>query len=190
MTHAAPLSEQDWLAIGGHFASQKQWPKALWCYKNLSITLDRLINETVALIKIAHPEAIRQALSKAEHLIWKYPNESTAWDAAGNAAIAAVDFDLAAFRFAKARQLAPKRPDHIVNLAYVYQMLQRWDDAESLYIEAIQIDPLKVELRTYYGMLKMLRGDWETGLMNYDARLLHANPLPQNGKPIWQGNSY
>jgi tetratricopeptide (TPR) repeat protein len=186
MSLATIPNHADWLRVGGEFSQSGEHPKALWCYEHLDDGPDKLRNRISTLIFM---KQFDEARDLAITYTARYPSMSDAWDAAACVEMGASDFSKSEEFLNRAISLDNTREQHWANLGFTYQMLGRYEDAERAWGQALQINPLKVELHTWIGMIQMAQGKWREGIARYDARFLHANPLPQNGKPIWRGES-
>jgi tetratricopeptide (TPR) repeat protein len=88
-----------------------------------------------------------------------------------------------------ALDINPKMVDALIMAAMIYGINGN-RHLQKLYHElAVESDPLQSELKVWTSLDQLLCGDFEKGLQNYEYRLATpgANPIPPNGKPIWNG---
>lgn len=97
------------------------------------------------------------------------------------------NYDKALAQAMIAHKIDPEATDPLILAAMMHGIKGNvWE--QLLYHElASKKDPTNTELRVWCGMDAMLIGQFDAGLNNYEARLAHANPMPQSGKPIWNG---
>jgi hypothetical protein len=86
----------------------------------------------------------------------------------------------------------PSNPHPYSNCGRTLMELQRWDDAGAMFERALALDASRVDARWNFAMLQLLRGDYEQGWVNHEARWRGAGELnyrPHGGinHPLWQG---
>jgi tetratricopeptide (TPR) repeat protein len=86
----------------------------------------------------------------------------------------------------------PSNPLAYSNCGRTLMELQRWDEANAIFEQALAIDPNRVDARWNLAMLQLMRGDYARGWVNHEARWEGSGELnhrPHGGlpQPLWQG---
>jgi Tfp pilus assembly protein PilF len=142
-----------------------------------------------------HEQAVtcyRQALVLQPNYVDALVNLGTAFRAQG-------ELDGAVTCYEKALQLKPDLPAAYNNLAIALIGLGRSAEAESNYVRALGLMPSSAELRVGFSLVKLLLGDYESGLALFESRL-DTDTLPRaaygalnerlaevRGLPRWHG---
>lgn len=178
----------DWLTIGDKFAEEKQWGRALYCYNRITVPGSLPHTKRIAaLVNIGTPDAMMSAGDLAWKLYIDYPLDANAVWARGSVFMAACKFEVASDLFLQAHMMDNSESRHGCDAALALQQCGRFEEAKRMFEQVIALHPLKIEVRTWYGMLLMLMGDLTNGWREYESRVFHDTPVPVNGKPVWNG---
>jgi len=94
----------------------------------------------------------------------------------------------------RALRYDPRSRDAHGNLHWIYGLANRWDEEERALAKALEFFPDDPEYLVSRAMLRLLRGDFEGGWADFDARLRHPERYPIRrsllGKPVWNGESF
>jgi tetratricopeptide (TPR) repeat protein len=182
--------DQWWIDAGKGFVEKNENRKALYCFGAISDRATRVYNCVQALRDLSKEDALKVAL----HGVIETDETETSgkdlgllYGALGHAYLVNHLWKPAVASFEASTAYDHTSPQAWADLAFSYQMVSRFEDAVHAYKRAVILDPLRVELRTWLAMSQMLLRQWDEGLMNYEVRLLHANPMPMGRGRLWTG---
>ena len=119
------------------------------------------------------------------------PALAPAWNNLGNTLRELEQAEEAAECYRKSLQLRPNHPQTLHNLGLAYKDVIRLDDAMRCFDAALALDPAHHECRVSQAMVLLLRGDFERGWREYEARwnLTRAFTRPSFSQPLWDGSN-
>lgn len=91
----------------------------------------------------------------------------------------------------RATALAPKSAAAYGNMGLTYASMRLWDQSEKAFNAGLARAPGDVGLLWNRANMYLDRGDWETGLREYEVRIQHRGPpnFPKMPYPMWRGES-
>lgn len=179
----------DWRKIGDWFFMEENYQKAAMAYsKTLTVppTNDNQAMTMYALAKyhIGDLESCRWAINEVFLL---EPGNSFATHVEGLLFQAQGDFEAAELAILESVANMPEQPDFRLNLAYLYQILGKFKEAQDQYEEVIKRDPTHLRARFFRSMSLLTQGQFKEGFAEYETRYSMIPVVPQIGKPIWRG---
>lgn len=131
------------------------------------------------------------ALRTADEGIRVNPDNALSWTNAANAWLKLREPDNALIAAERACALSPEYGSALLSLNNALKELQRWDDAFDVMVRAAHAAPHEPEIKWSIAMLQLLRGDYENGLVNHEARWT-GSPELQRGQYLgddkqWRG---
>lgn len=184
----SPFSQRDWAILNNHFVDRGEFKKALWCTEHIDDDFNRSLHKINHLLKIGGDDDIVLAGLIAQDLKDAHPDRAETFHSLGAVYAAKGMAAVAVECYSSAVSIAPNVPKYHADLAFALGLDGRHEESIAHYSEAIKKNQSKVELRTWAAMQQMLSGDWGNGLIQYEARLMHANPCPQD-RPMWTGEN-
>jgi len=167
-----------------------QYPEAItWLERAVNSAPDKA--EYATHLAIAHQKNGENL--HAEHLLRQVlqsdPTNSIAWLNLGITLHARHRLEEALACFRRAEALAPADPRPPQNAATVCQALGRLDEAERLFTRALILKADYGTARWNLALLRLLRGDYQRGFADFDARFYKTDPIPRRhtNLPAWNG---
>lgn len=167
-----------------------QYPEAIaWLERAVSSSPDKA--EYATHLAIAHQKNgdHQQAEQLLRHVLTNDPTNSIAWLNLGITLHSQHQLEEALACFRRAEALAPADPRPPQNAATVCQALGRLDEAERLFVRALVLKPDYGTARWNLALLRLLRGDYQRGFTDFDARFCKTDPIPRRhtNLPAWNG---
>ncbi|WP_114808984.1 tetratricopeptide repeat protein [Paraburkholderia kururiensis] len=189
-----PQLAQAWFQQGLSYQMNNALQPALAAYQRalpLDYEYPSLLNNIGALHESLGEHDV--ALRFCNEAIRVDPADFRAWTNASNAWLALRDPQRALIAVARARALAPDYPPALLALSNVLKEMQRWDEALEPLVHLVQIGTADAKIQWSIAMLQLLRGDYENGLINHEARwqgsseMQTLRPLPPEQR--WNGEN-
>ena len=110
----------------------------------------------------------------------------------GSACRQTFELDRSCEMFERAIAVDPSNPLAYSNYGLTFKELQRWEEAIAIFERALAVDPNFIGARWNLAMAQLLRGDYERGWINHEARWEGSPELRGKAKgglpqPEWQG---
>lgn len=131
-----------------------------------------------------------EAIAELTRAIALAPNSAVAHSNRGVPLHAIGRLDEALADFDRALELDPAYADAIVNRGTVLKDMGRISEVEAVYAQALKVAPDHPEANWNWGLLALLRGDFETGWRNYEWRWkskARSREYLITDKPQWRG---
>lgn len=180
----------DYLDMGRLFFDRKEYAKAEVIFQAAIITDGTKPHAFVNQSQAQREQGfLTAAVACAREAIQVDPTCAPAYHARSKAYDSLADFTAEEADLQQCLALEPDDPRWLCALAYFYITMGRFREALALYEKVVALNPYDWHSRFSVTTTKVALGDWspET-LMGYDIRhFLGAQIVPQNGKPLWQG---
>lgn len=179
----------DWNKIGDWFFMEENYKQAAMAYgKTLAVppTNEGQMITKYALAKyhIGDLDSCRWAINEVFLL---EPGNAFATHVEGLLFGAQEDWEASELALLESLVGMPEQPDFRLNLAYLYQILGRFAEAQIQYEEVIKRDPTHLRARFFRSMALLTQGQYVEGFKEYETRYSMLPLVPQVGKPIWRG---
>lgn len=179
----------DWNKVGDWFFMEENYKQAAMAYaKTLTVppTNEGQMMTKYALAKyhVGDLESCRWAVNEVFLL---EPGNPFATHVQGLLLGAQGDFAASELALLESVVNMPEQPDFRLNLAYLYQILGRFADAQKEYEIVIGRDPTNLRARFFRSMSLLTQGQFKEGFKEYETRYALLPLIPQVGKPIWRG---
>ncbi len=179
----------DWNKVGDWFFMEENYKQAAMAYAR-TLTVPPT-NEGQAMTKYALAKLHIGDLDSCDWALREVfllePVNQFATHVEGLLLQAQGDFEAAELAILESVANMPDRPDFRLNLAYLYQILGRFAEAEKEYGEVIRRDPTNLRARFFRSMSLLTQGKFREGFTEYETRYSLLPLVPQIGKPIWRG---
>ncbi len=182
-------SAADWRQIGDWFYLGENYAKAAMAYGK-AITApptneNQLLNMyAIAKYHVGDLDSCRWAIGEAFLL---EPQNAFSTHIEGLVLGAENKFDESHAYLIESMSKMPENVDYRLNLAYLYQIMGKFDKAQEQYEVAIKLDPSALRIRVFRAMSLLTQGKLEEGYREYELRYSMLPLVPQIGKPIWRG---
>lgn len=152
--------------------------------------MPRLRNNLAAALSLTGG-AVDEQLALLESAVQADPSYADAWINLTQASRHGMNLSRALEAGGRAIECAPDSPMAHNNYGLALCEAQRWDDAERASKRAVALAPGDASMRSNFGMLLLMRGDYEAGWPAFEARWDGSGELrglrPVLPGPLWQG---
>jgi tetratricopeptide (TPR) repeat protein len=185
--------------LGACYAATGRLEEAIGCYQE-ALALDPEASVAYSnLGNVLHEQGrLDEAVACHKRALSLNPGDPLAYSNLGNVLSDQRKLDDAIACYRKAIELKPGFAEAHSNLGNALLALGRVEDAELELRQALELQPDSVHGKFSYALLKLLAGDYETGLPLYECRFeeralsrvystLRARSAMLRGAPRWQG---
>ncbi|CAO3430888.1 tetratricopeptide repeat protein [Azospirillum doebereinerae] len=183
-----PDSLTRWFNLGVALRNHGHADQALSAFRHARALAPDLLRTALEIGSLCHAAqdfaGARQAFHEASA---RHPSCGDAWCGLANAVKAAGGFARATALYRRVLALQPERRDAWCNLAVTLADQDRADDAIAAYRRAIRLAPDDANTRCNLAHQLLLTGRYAEGWREFEWRFQAGVPLPDRGRPRWQG---
>lgn len=179
----------DWRKVGDWFFLEENYEKAAMAYSKMLTVPPTNDNQCMTMYALSkyHIGDLASCRWAVKEVFLLDPDNAFATHVEGLLFNAEGDWEASELALLESVVKIPDQPDFRLNLAYLYQILGRFKDAQLQYEAAIKLNPANLRARFFRSLSLLTQGKFEEGFKEYEVRYSMIPLVPQIGKPIWRG---